>query len=415
VDDMSEVPIFPQLPSRLECVTGLGGRVNPQDDDAFFLNVWAPVTGEGLPVLVFVHGGAWASGGGAVRWYRGERMAAEGLVVATLNYRLGPAGHLGDDSAGPDHRPFNDLILALQWIKHQVAAFGGDPDRITLAGQSAGAWYVWALASLPVAAGLFRQAALLSIPQIKPWAPAQRVSFTQRVLTLAAEDAEGSRHDREKLLRAGAQALAESPRVVGAMPAMYLPVVFGEAAGILATAATAAAHCHVEALYVRTTRHEMSAFLPRPESGLGADEATLRELRARSLHETIPRRTAPASWPPLYAETVERASWLEFVRFAGEIAAEARGRGLRVVCREFAAVDGRSTFGAVHCIDLPFQFGNLDDWADTPMLDGWKPAAFERLSAEVRADLADFVRGQRQAADRIVGDDQPIPTPIRSL
>lgn len=410
VDGMTAVPIFPQLPSRLECVTGPGGRLNPQDDDAFFLNVWAPVAGERLPVLVFVHGGAWASGGGAVRWYRGERLAAEGIVVATLNYRLGPAGHLGDGEAGATHQPFNDLILALQWVKRQIAAFGGDPDRVTLAGQSAGAWYTWALASLPEAAGLFRQAALLSIPQIRPWTPAQRSSFTQRVLTLAAEGAEGSRPDQGRLLKAGALALAEMPRVAGAMPPMYMPVVSGETADILETAVTAAAHSHVEALYVRIVRHEMSAFLPGQESDAAAWDGMLRELRARSAHETIPRCTTPANWSPPHAEAVKLASWLEFGRFSSEIEAETRRRGLRVIRREFAAANGRSSFGAVHCVDLPFQFGNRDDWAGAPMLDGFEAAAFERLSGDVRSDLADFVHGRRQDPDRILGDDHTIET-----
>lgn len=400
VEDMTAVPVFPQLPSRLEAVTGPAGRLNPQDDEAFFLNVWAPLGADRLPVLVFVHGGAWASGGGAMRWYRGERLAGDGIVVVTVNYRLGPAGHLDDDGGDrPVHQPFGDLLLALQWVGRHIVELGGDPDRVTLAGQSAGAWYAWALASLPEAEGLFRQAAILSIPQIAPWTPARRAAFTHRVVTLAA-----GQNGADRLLHAGVQALAETPRVAGGMPPMYLPMVAGTAAGMLENVATAAAHLHAEALYVRVTRHEMSVFLPPLEPGSAAAEEILRELRARARGEAVPSRSAPAWWHPQYAEAVEFASWLEFGRVASEIAEEVGLRGHDVMWREFAATGGPPHFGAVHCIDLPFQFGNFADWADAPMLAGWEPDAFEQVSRAVRTDLVEFVRGDCVDVHRTLGE-----------
>lgn len=400
VAGLTDVPVFRQLPSRLEIVTGPAGRINPQDDEAFYLNVWAPEGAEGLPVLVFVHGGAWASGGGAMRWYRGERLAREGIVVVTVNYRLGPAGHLApDDDADQDHRPFGDLLQALRWVGQNVAELGGDPDRVTLGGQSAGAWYAWALASLPEARGLFRQAAILSIPQIKPWTPDHRVAFTNRVEAIRRES--GAAPGSESLLRAAAQVLSETPRIAGAMPPMYLPMLSGEAAGILESATSAAEHLHADALYVRITRHEMSVFLPPLEPGSAAGDMLMEALRARCRREAVPHHPAPRHWDSRYAEAVELSSWLEFGRFANEIATQARKRGRPVISREFDVEAGQPGFGAVHCIDLPFQFGNRADWDDAPMLAGWQGGAFEEISRELRGDLADFVRGRHDSSHRV--------------
>jgi para-nitrobenzyl esterase len=397
--ELTGVPVFPQLPSRLELVTGPGGRVNPQSDEAFFLNVWAPQASERLPVLVFIHGGAWASGGGAMRWYRGQRLAAEGLVVVTLNYRLGPAGHLDNDSAATEagiHRPFDDLLLALRWVREHIGELGGDPDRVTLAGQSAGAWYAWALASLPAAKGLLRQAALLSIPRIVPWTPDYRADFTRRALALAVPA--GGETLRQALLRAGAQVLSDSPRVAGAMPPMYLPVLTAEQAERLADADSATPHCHAEAFYVRVTRHEMSAFLPPGPAAL------LPALRQRAGAEQAPRQAPPAYWLADYAEAVALSSWLEFGRFAGEIADATARHGRAVVRRHFAALASTPHLGAVHCMDLPFQFGNFADWADAPILADWTPETFELLSAAVRADLAGFVHGRHDRLPLTLGE-----------
>lgn len=401
VEELTDVPVFPQLPSRLESVTGPGGRINPQCDEAFFLNVWTPVAAERLPVLVFVHGGAWASGGGAMRWYRGQRLATHGLVVVTLNYRLGPAGHFDGEEAGlrgSFHRPFDDLILALRWVRKHIGELGGDPDRVTLAGQSAGAWYAWALASLPAAAGLFQQAAILSIPRIAPWTPAYRAGFTRRALSLGIPA--GQEMQRQALLRAGTQVLAETPRLPGTMPAMYLPALMPEQARLLESAASAAQHLHAQALYVRATWHEMSAFLPLDADSEGAGQVLLDALRTRVGTERLPHHPAPAHWPARYAKAVEMSSWLEFGGFSHQIAEAAARRGCAVVVRDFAALASPPRFGAVHCMDLPFQFGNFSDWADAPILASWDRESFEPLSAAVRADLAAFTHGRFDRAHR---------------
>jgi para-nitrobenzyl esterase len=388
VADITGVPVFPQLPSRLERVMGPGIRENPHTDDAFFLNVWAPEGARDLPVLVFLHGGAWVSGGGSARWYRGERLAREGMVVITVNYRLGPAGHL-EDGQGGEHRPVGDLLAALGWVRESIRDYGGDPARVTLSGQSAGGWYAWAMAALPAAAGLFRRVALLSPPGITPWTVAERREFSARVIALRNDLLAEGEHPDTAELSAGAQVLAGRAFDVGTVPPMYLPV-WPDA---LSDAATP---LHVEALYVRTTEHEMSVFLPQ------SSVEDLRVLRERVGAITIP--PAPPGWSAQYAETIVLASWSEFGQFIEQIAAAAEGRGIQVVRRKFMALSGLRSLGAAHCFDLPFQFGNLGDWHDAPMLAGWPACELEALSDLTVRDLAAFVKGEDQAALADLGE-----------
>ena len=125
--------------------------------DCLNLNVWTPDTAaSGLPVLVWIHGGAFVNGSGAVPVYAGAAFARDGVVAVTINYRLGVDGfaHLPD---APDNRGLLDQVAALEWVRDNIAAFGGDPDNVTIAGESAGAMSVNTLTAMPAARGLFRR------------------------------------------------------------------------------------------------------------------------------------------------------------------------------------------------------------------------------------------------------------------
>ena len=130
-------------------------------EDCLNLNVWTPAPGRaGLPVMVWIHGGAFVNGSGAVAQYAGDRFARDGVVCVTINYRLGCEGFLFLDDATPN-RGLLDQIAALEWVQENIAAFGGDPGNVTIFGESAGAMSVTTLLAMPRAAGLFRRA----IPQ----------------------------------------------------------------------------------------------------------------------------------------------------------------------------------------------------------------------------------------------------------
>ena len=143
--------------------------VTPVSEDCLFLNIWTPKAASAgrakLPVLVYIHGGAFASGSGDVPVYDGEALARTGMVIVTINYRLGVLGFLAHPklTAESEHRSSGnygllDQIEALRWIKGNIGAFGGDAARVTIAGQSAGAMSVADLLASPLAKGLFSAA-----------------------------------------------------------------------------------------------------------------------------------------------------------------------------------------------------------------------------------------------------------------
>ena len=135
----------------------LGDQGHP-GEDCLNLNVWTPdATGGGLPVMVWIHGGSFVRGSGALPTYDGTRFARDGVVCVTINYRLGADGflYLGDGIA---NRGLLDQIAALEWVQENIRAFGGDPARVTIFGESAGAFSVATLLSMSRAEGMFQRA-----------------------------------------------------------------------------------------------------------------------------------------------------------------------------------------------------------------------------------------------------------------
>jgi para-nitrobenzyl esterase len=137
-----------------------------QSEDCLYLNVWtAAKAGEKRPVMVWIHGGALTRGSGANRVYDGTALAKKGVVLITINYRLGPLGYLAHPeltAESPHHSSGNygvlDQIAALKWVQKNIAAFGGDTSRVTIFGESAGSWSVNVLVASPLAKGLFHRA-----------------------------------------------------------------------------------------------------------------------------------------------------------------------------------------------------------------------------------------------------------------
>lgn len=139
----------------------------PQSEDCLTLNVWTPNTAPGakLPVMVWIYGGAFVEGSAAFPFYDGAQLAKHGVVVVTLNYRLGWLGFfnhpaLAAESPNESHGNYGlmDQIAALEWVKNNIASFGGDPSNVTIFGESAGGVSVNALMTSPRARGLFAKA-----------------------------------------------------------------------------------------------------------------------------------------------------------------------------------------------------------------------------------------------------------------
>jgi para-nitrobenzyl esterase len=162
-------PICPQVSGTLERLGGASGRpAQPMSEDCLTLNVYTPaLDDEQRPVMVWIHGGAFSTGSGRIPWYSGHNFARDGIVVVTINYRVSAFGFLHlEDQFGSEFRDSGtagtqDQIAALQWVRDNIASFGGDPDNVTIFGESAGGMSVGTLVAAPAAKGLFHKA----IPQ----------------------------------------------------------------------------------------------------------------------------------------------------------------------------------------------------------------------------------------------------------
>jgi len=143
-----------------------GEEPPPVDEDCLYLNIWAPRRrDDSLPVLVWIYGGGYNSGSASMPLYWGDRLARRGVIVVTVAYRVGPLGYLAHPTLtheSPHHTSGNyglmDQIAALEWVHTNIHAFGGDPNRVTIAGQSAGSMAVSMLMASPRAKGLFQRA-----------------------------------------------------------------------------------------------------------------------------------------------------------------------------------------------------------------------------------------------------------------
>ncbi len=166
---------------------------NVVHEDCLTLNVWTPrLYGAPLPVMVWIHGGALIEGSARNYWYNGAALAARGeVLVVTLQYRLGAFGFLylgevgGEAFAESGNLGLLDQVAALRWVRENIAAFGGDPDNVTLFGESAGGASIAMLLGMPAAEGLFHKAIVQSLsPQLgRP--PAQSAAVTREFMRVA--------------------------------------------------------------------------------------------------------------------------------------------------------------------------------------------------------------------------------------
>lgn len=196
-------PVAPQVvptPEELEkLLPGLdiaplvGGELE-FGDDYLLANIWAPLGGGSHPVLVFIHGGAFTGGCGSADVYDGTSFARRGVICVTINYRLGVEGFLPIPGA-PTNLGLRDQIAALEWVRDNIAAFGGDPANVTVSGESAGAMSLANLVASPLAQGLFRRAVVESGhgSMVRPVAVAQNLVAKLSKLLQVSPDLEGFR------------------------------------------------------------------------------------------------------------------------------------------------------------------------------------------------------------------------------
>ncbi|MGW0556386.1 carboxylesterase/lipase family protein [Streptomyces sp. NPDC002926] len=352
---------------------GEDGEDRGHGRDFLNLNVWTPSPGPGsrLPVLVWLHGGAFANGSGSASAYNGSAFARDGVVCVTLNYRLGAEGFLHLDGV-PDNRGLLDQIAALEWVRDNIGAFGGDPDRVTVFGESAGAMSIGVLLTMDRSQGLFRRAILQSGAAHHFLRPESARLITARL----AEKLAVTHATREafaavplpELLRAQAELRAE----IGARPD---PALWGEAAlnmmpfePVTDGLRLPAPECGVE-LLVGSNREEYRLFLVPTER---LDVLSERKLRATAAaygldpDKALPvyREGRPEAVPGEIFDAVA-TDW--FYRIPAIRLAEAvPGSYMYEFARRSPRFDGR--LGACHGSELAFVFDNLHDPAYAPMI-----------------------------------------------
>ncbi len=349
-------PVAPQLPSRLRDAMGDFDAV--QSEDCLQLTVWTPgVDDKRRPVVVWLHGGAWQSGGGAIDWYDGTQLARRGdIVVVGVNYRLAALGWLYLPGEG-GNLGLLDQEMAVAWVADNIAGFGGDPAQITVMGQSAGGSNIAAmLARQPRFHRAIMQSASLG-RGFRTIEQATRLSapFLHAIGARNADDARTV--SVEALLQA-----QQAPDVIDALKAegtgrsLFCPVMDGITLPVDIAPALDAATGKVDVL-IGTTWNEMAAF-----PGMSTDDAS------QAIGERI--FGAPAR------------AW------AGQ--ACAKGRNAWVYRFDLAPTE---TLGACHCIELPFVFGTLAAFETAPMLKGLAPDHARRLSDEIQNAWISFIRG----------------------
>ncbi len=370
---------------------------NIAGEDWLNLNVWTPdPDSSGLPVMVWIHGGAFANGNSAIPLYDGHPFARDGVVLVSINYRLGIDGFalLGD---APANRGLLDQIAALEWVRDNISSFGGDPANVTIFGESAGAMSVITLLAMPTAEGLFARAIAQSGAAQAAAVPADAALVTAelgRVLGTAATASSLAQVDLQALIAAQAtvrDALAASPDparfgasiVASTMP--FIPVIDGDSLPEHPLAAIAAGRGSSVPLIIGTNSDEFRTFLvPSGMAALVTDQVLASMAGAVGATPdviAIYRSNRPGASPGdlLAALLTDR-----FFLLPALAVAEARGQAATYFY-EFAW--RHPVVGAGHGLDVPFVFDNLAA-EGAELVAG--PDAPQDLAQEMHASWARF-------------------------
>lgn len=375
-------------------------------DDTLNVNVFTPAPGDRdalQPVLVWVHGGGYFAGSPASPWYDGRSFARDGVVTVVLSYRLGFDGFGWIDGA-PLNRGLLDQIAALEWVRDNIRGFGGDPARVTIAGQSAGGGSVLALLTSPRAAGLFRgaisqsgaagalsaagaertgrrfAAAIGVSPDLSGWRSLTEDQILDRQTEFnQVPDVPGMASPPTELIAAARRTPA------GSLPLAFAPVVDDEIVLAPVEAIRAGAGAEVP-LLLGATRNEFAFPIPGAAS---VHEIVAAASAAGCTEAAVARyRLEVDRLGPAYAASQLAVAQM-FRAPAVHVGAERsrQGAGQRTWLYDFAhhsAVDGTSS----HCYDLPFSWDVLDAPGVERVLGAEPP---QQLADRMHADWVRFI------------------------
>ncbi len=356
LDATRAMPVCPQLPSRLRDVMGDFEAV--QSEDCLRLTVWTPAAdNKKRPVVVWFHGGAWQSGGGALDWYDGAALSRLGdVVVVGVNYRLASLGWLYVPGQ-TCNVGLLDHEAALDWVSQHIEAFGGDPDQVTAMGQSAGGFNI---AAMLTRRPKFHRAILQSASLGRGFRDADAADALSQVFLNAAgvSTLEQARAlPVETLLKTQqAEPVIHALKAEGANRSLFCPVMDGAVIDTNRPDLLRIAAGHVDVL-VGYTKNEMAAF---PGTSVDA--------QSDALGDKI--FGAPGR------------QWADDAR--------AQGKHAWVFRFDYGP---NPAHGACHCIELPFMFGTLEAFSKAPFLKGMDPAHGQYLAGKMQGAWIAFIRG----------------------
>ncbi|MFF9850548.1 carboxylesterase/lipase family protein [Streptomyces litmocidini] len=382
---------------------------SPGDEDVLTVNVWTPSPdGGSLPVLVWIHGGAYAFGSSAQPDLDGEALARAGLVVVTLNYRVGFEGFGHVPPTGgvvlPDNRGLLDQVAALRWVRENIAAFGGDPDNVTAAGHSAGAASIACLMVMDRARGLFHRAIAHSPAGIHY--PLDVAAATTREVAAAAgcpATPEGLASAAPEVLLAASDRVVEEYRRDPASgsrhydPSLYAPVLDGDVLPVdPLTGLAAGAGRDVDLLVCHTTEEYWLLDAVGSSAKVTTEEQLARFAEDFGLPEGLldGYRTALPDAPVLdvYLAVFGDLLFGEYAHRLVERHARGGGRVFRSLF-DRRRTGPHGTVRAWHCADVPFAFGNVDKECVTFLIGGAPTAADHDLARRMVAAWAGFAAG----------------------
>ncbi|MEV7339375.1 carboxylesterase family protein [Streptomyces sp. NPDC093544] len=374
------------------------------DDNWLTVNVWSPepVPDAGLPVMVWIQGGAYVIGTSGLPEYDGGRLAREGgVVVVTFNYRVGIEGFAQIEGA-PANRGLLDQVAALQWVRDNIRAFGGAPGRVTVFGESAGGGSVAALLAMPRAAGLFGRAAAGSVPGtfFSPGLAADIAASCAAELGLRPTVADLSTVTPVQLSAAGDAVGAKTAQwadrwgEIAHRSIPFSPVVDGDVLPVTPWQALADGAGRDIELLVGHTREEQRLFTAL--EGLLGEVTEERATTALGIFAPGPdgarryRDAFPLAGPEELYELVN-SDWLFRMPSLHLAQAQIAGGGRAHVYELTWPAPGMGgAFGACHGLDVPLLFGNLTG-TQAAMLIGETPTPeAEALSAHIRTAWTAF-------------------------
>ncbi|MFC4116220.1 carboxylesterase/lipase family protein [Nonomuraea zeae] len=385
-DGVREATRFGPRPPQPPMVAGSPTWRQTDGLDCLTLNVWTPDPGgSGLPVMVWIYGGAYTVGFSDLTAYDGRTLAGQGVVVVTFNYRVGMDGY-GHVPGAPANRGLLDQVAALSWVQRNIAKFGGDPGNVTVFGESAGAGAIACLMTMPLAEGLFRRAIAQSVPGMF-YSPA----FAARVTEAIGRRLGGGslyESDIEELVTAGKDftdrdmpADFDAWRPVSYAPLAFAPVVDGEVLPDTPWNALAAGAAHGIDLITGFTRDEYQLFHVMNGEQSHDLERALRDLAPDGAGAAYREAHPGASDEDLYR--ILLSDWM--FRMPSALLADAHTGTTYAYELSWAPTP---TWRACHGLDVPLTFGTVED--EMAMLLAEDSPDLPALSEQVRTAWTRF-------------------------